>query len=312
MRTYGFLATFVMSLCMVHTAVCGGEEESWIDSLVVSKVVGESLHVGDRAVATSQKLRIYRVKQVQGEWLWLEYGDLKGWILKQNVVKESEAPGFFTEMIRQKPGDRSLYMRRGEFYEGKPDCYDLAIADFSVAIALDPSDPVAFHKRGFCYRMKKEEDKANSDFNESIRLGPNNAGTFCDRGIAWENKREYRRALADFDAAIVIAPSYAYAHQFRAWLLATCPDDEIRNGRSALSSALRAVELSEPSFMFTRLSTLAACYAEIGDFKSAIENQKKAIKLFEDKKISDKIKAQWLDEQNKYLTSYRKGMPVRE
>jgi serine/threonine protein kinase/WD40 repeat protein/tetratricopeptide (TPR) repeat protein len=63
-----------------------------------------------------------------------------------------------------------------------------------------------------------------------------------------------------------------------AWICATCSADQVRNGREAVEYATKACELSgrkNPSY----LNTLAAAYAEIGDFAAAVKIQQEAIEL---------------------------------
>ena len=68
-----------------------------------------------------------------------------------------------------------------------------------------------------------------------------------------------------------------------AWLLATCPYAELRNGTSAVSYAERAVGLTHRKNA-ALLDTLAAAWAESGDFAKAISVQKEAIALLQDEK----------------------------
>ena len=57
--------------------------------------------------------------------------------------------------------------------------------------------------------------------------------------------REYKLELVDYAESIERDPSDARGHQVLAWLLATCPDPTIRDGRRAVSEATLARELQE-------------------------------------------------------------------
>lgn len=89
-------------------------------------------------------------------------------------------------------------------------------------------------------------------------------------------KGSYRQAVADYEKAIQLDPSNADACLRQAWLLATCPDADIRNGKRALQSALEAQNVGVADK--DRLDeTLAAAYAEMGNFESAVKRQQQAI-----------------------------------
>ena len=70
---------------------------------------------------------------------------------------------------------------------------------------------------------------------------------------------------------------YARAQNNLAWLLATCPQDELRNGQEAVVQAQKACELTEWNSA-GYIDTLAAAYAEAGVFDDAVENQLEALK----------------------------------
>ncbi|HEX3869765.1 MAG TPA: hypothetical protein VHV77_04985, partial [Pirellulales bacterium] len=100
------------------------------------------------------------------------------------------------------------------------------------------------------------------------------------------NIGKYDEALAAVDDALRLHSDDAQLHNERAWLLATCPDDEFRDGREALASATRACELTKwKAWGF--LDTLAAAQAECGEFDSAVETQQKAIDLAPDHERAD-------------------------
>ena len=93
---------------------------------------------------------------------------------------------------------------------------------------------------------------------------------------------------------------YAYA-------LATARDDRVRNGAEALRIATEVVDAdgaAHPSF----LDTLAAAYAEVGEFARAVETSRRAIALLRNREVSDDV----IESFERNLAEYEAGRPVRE
>jgi hypothetical protein len=86
---------------------------------------------------------------------------------------------------------------------------------------------------------------------------------------------DHGQILAAYEELVRSFPKSARAHQGRAWILATCPDGKYRDGRRAVTSATQACELTDWQEV-SSLSTLAAAYAEAGDFQNAVMWEQKA------------------------------------
>ena len=128
------------------------------------------------------------------------------------------------------------------------------------------------------------------------------------RGISWKSTGEYAKALADFDKAIELDSQCVPAYNELAWIMATCPDGQYRNGKRAVELAETALKLPKGGLgVETLLDTLAAAYAEEGRFQDAIETQERAIKLLNQKGATKEREAMM-----KHLSSYQAGKPWRE
>lgn len=91
------------------------------------------------------------------------------------------------------------------------------------------------------------------------------------------DQKDYRRAREILETSADMV-SDAVIENSLAWLLATCPDDSIRDGQLAIRWAKEACEdtdWEEPSY----LDTLAAAYAECGNFTEAVKWSTKAVAI---------------------------------
>jgi tetratricopeptide (TPR) repeat protein len=161
------------------------------------------------------------------------------------------------------------YFQRGNAYVRKGD-YDKAIDDYNEAIHLDPKYARAYCNRGVAYDLKGEHENALADYSEAIRLAPDFAEAYFFRGSYYRKRGNYDNAVADYTQAIRLKTKFAEAYNNLAWVLATCPDANVRNGAKAVEYATEACELSgwkSPA----DLDTLAAAGAEAGDFDNAVK-----------------------------------------
>jgi tetratricopeptide (TPR) repeat protein len=88
-----------------------------------------------------------------------------------------------------------------------------------------------------------------------------------------------------------------------AWLRATCPEAEIRDAKEAVELALKACELTDWKD-WGIIDTLAAAYAEQGDFDRAIKYQKQVLQMGRSSNEYDKVK--------EHLALYEQHRPYHE
>ncbi len=118
------------------------------------------------------------------------------------------------------------------------------------------------------------------------------------------NSGDYSAALQQMNAALDANPEDANSHNNKAWLLCTCPVEELRDGMLAIVHAKQACDLTDyKNEMF--LDTLAAAYAETGDFDEAVRWQQETIAMQQPGDYS-------FQEYQDRLKLYQSGQPYRE
>ncbi|MBI3849306.1 MAG: tetratricopeptide repeat protein [Verrucomicrobia bacterium] len=136
-------------------------------------------------------------------------------------------------------------------------------------------------------------------------------GAMADLAIAYGAAGKFDKALPLFEETVKLrkarlgpdhSDTLASMNEL-AWILATSRDSAIRNGSNALSYAEQAVEgtkRKDPEF----LDTLAAAYAEAGEFAKAADVQREAIGLCQDEKTKNDLTTR--------LKLYESNTPFRE
>ena len=139
--------------------------------------------------------------------------------------------------------------------------------------------------RATAWTEAEQFDRALRDLNLLLDLTPRGyyarASYLLGRGNLHMKREAWRAAMADFRACLFHDDDNATAWNNIAWLLATAPIDDLRDGEEAIKFALRACELTDYERTFA-LDTLAAAYAEAGRWEKAEQTQKKAIALVEE------------------------------
>ena len=207
----------ILLVLFLSSLVCAQEPFSWVGQRVVTKY-HYPVKVENRVVDDG-RWHIYTVGRVNGDWLWVTWQSIEGWLPVSQVVPFDQAIDFYTQEIRANAGNSGAWMSRGLIWQSKNEC-DIAIADFNEAIRLNPGFSTAYESRGRAWQDKKEHHKAIADFNDAIRLNPTYAWDFIDRGNSWFDKKEYDKAIADYNEAIRLNPKFAEAHNNRGnvWL----------------------------------------------------------------------------------------------
>jgi tetratricopeptide (TPR) repeat protein len=209
----------------------------------------------------------------------------------------------FSEAIRLAPKEAEAYVLRGLAWRSRG-AVQAALRDFDLAIQLDPRNSPAFTYRGIMRHAEGKLAPAIDDWTEAIRLDPRNYEALTQRALGRGANGEIDLALADCVRAVRLNPKAAPAWHLEAWIRSTHPDAKYRDGQRAVLAARKACELTGWRDAMS-IETLAAAYAESGNFGEAIKWQSKAIELL-GRESSDRADAE------ARLKLYQSGQPYRE
>jgi Flp pilus assembly protein TadD len=238
------------------------------------------------------------------------------------------------------PGDARAHYNLGVALAGAGRLED-AITHYRKALAAQPEFGEVHNNLAVALAATGKLDEAIAHYSQALEFYPNAAGIRTNFGVAliWRGRPE--EGIAQFKKALDLNPGFVEARRnlgdalyyFRgrlggalaewrtvlqanpndiavlneaAWVLATCPDDTVRNGTEAARLAERAARLAgdrEPAV----LTTLAAAYAEVGRFREAAETARRAMLLAQrqgNRPLAETIKAR--------RALYDANTPVRE
>ena len=221
---------------------------------------------------------------------------------------QREAIEHFNEALRIKPGYPQAYFNRGNAY-GVQGRVELAVSDYREAIRNQPNYEQAYYNLGMGLVLEGKLADAETNFLTALRYKPDYAEAHTKLGnlllvegrpdeamkhlrqavkirpdyeegqyylgAALARRKEFQEAVACFRSAIKAKPDYASALNDLAWLLAACPEANVRNIPEAIRLAQRACELTRyGSPMY--LDTLGAAQSEAGHFTEAAALTEKA------------------------------------
>jgi protein O-mannosyl-transferase len=179
-----------------------------------------------------------------------------------------------------------------------------AIEHYYTTLRLKPDHEGAHNNLGLTFALHGQWQEATNHYTAALRASPGNPDVRFNMGIAQMNLGDMtsavrhltmtlqqlpshplahrylgqalaatghaREAIAEYRKALQVNPSQPEALNNLAWLLATQPDPGLRNGKEAVRLAEQACQLTQFQSPLL-LGTLAAAYAEAGQFEHAVQ-----------------------------------------
>jgi Tfp pilus assembly protein PilF len=150
-----------------------------------------------------------------------------------------------------------------------------AAAQFALLLQSDHSNPQAHLGLGQALAMQGKLDEARAQYAEALRVAPEVSEAHHQLAVVLALQHNTAEAVAQYRAALELYPNRADTLNNLAWILATDPRAEIRRGAEAVKLASTACQLTHDQNPLM-LGTLAASYAENGDFDAAVATAQQA------------------------------------
>ncbi|MGV7220034.1 MAG: tetratricopeptide repeat protein [Nitrospinales bacterium] len=154
----------------------------------------------------------------------------------------------------------------------KKEEYDLAIAEFSSAIKINPDNGDIYYKRGKVYALMEKHDEAIQDYSKALEQIPDNPFVYYRRGSAHLAKGEKDLAIRDYTTAIELKPDYADAFYSRGNVYSSLGQKEV-----SIADFTRAIERN-PEFIGAYINR-GADYFDRGQYDQAINDYTKALRI---------------------------------
>ena len=223
----------------------------------------------------------------------------------QSQGKYQEAIQHYQQILRVQPDDaKALYNMAGAWnLVGK---IDEAIESYRRAIEAEPDYAKAHHQLGVMLCRQGKFQLAIHHLGQAIAADPDVASMYYQFGVCQAIAGSPAKARQPFRQAIALEPNWPEPYYGLARILATHPDETVRQPQEAIKLSERAVRLTKHQNPLM-LDTLASSYAVAGRFDEAIKTAQQALAIAssaQSDRLADQIRSK--------LELYRHGKPFLE
>ena len=155
---------------------------------------------------------------------------------------------------------------------------DDAISLLQDAVDLRPDNSAAHENLAKALLQKGQVAEALIHYRKLLELQPDNIEVHNIVGTVLVQQHRVGEGVEEWQKVLAIQPDNGNALSNLAWVFATSPDQSLRDGPKAIELAVQALRLSGGRIPVL-FRTLAAAYAESGQFSEAIQTAQKGIEL---------------------------------
>jgi tetratricopeptide (TPR) repeat protein len=218
--------------------------------------------------------------------------------------KRDEAKVQFEALLRRNPRHARAHRNLGNVLFAEGNAAE-GLSHYALARQLQPDDATTSEDLAAVLTKPAESQAVLPYLRQALDLLPTGKMR-AQVASTWVGQGKFESAVQGYRAALVLQPQSPEILNNLAWILATCPEADVRDGAEAVRHGELACELTR--FKRTLMvGTLAAAYAEAGRFAEAVVTAQKACALAaESGDETLAVKNQVL------LQVYRAGRPHRE
>jgi tetratricopeptide (TPR) repeat protein len=115
----------------------------------------------------------------------------------------------FSKALALNPTDPDLYEKRGHVYMRTGNSKGM-LDDYTKAIELKPNFQWYWHERGYANMGLENWEEVIRDYSKVTSLNPSGGGGWERRGQAYAHLKQWDKAIADLSKAAELNPDYAY------------------------------------------------------------------------------------------------------
>jgi tetratricopeptide (TPR) repeat protein len=205
-----------------------------------------------------------------------------------------------------KPDDRAEMLRQLGLIFSQQGKYEQAASFYTAALESNPRYAIAHDDLGLDLVNRGDLPAALEHFAQAIKIAPDYAEAHRNMALALIAAGRLSEARSHLYETLRLKPDDVDALNDLAWLLATARDAKVRDAHEALRLAQHAAGLTQQKDAGV-LETLAAAYAEGGNFPDAISTAEGALKLCDAQSQKETLEA-----LQHCLQFMRAGKPVRQ
>lgn len=225
--------------------------------------------------------------------------------LRVRVGRDAEAVALLERALAADPKAADAHVQLGQIRERSGQA-EQAFAHYQAAVAAKPEHAGAWTGLGLLLARVGKLPEALDALERAVAIQPQNAETQLRAGLVASSLQRAAVAGRHLREAARLRPDWPPPLNALAWLLATHPDPQARNGEEAVKLARRACGLSGFQNL-VYLDVLAAALAEAGNFVEAEAASNKAIAV-----ADSSGRAAAIGELSSRLELYRAQKPFRQ